>query len=111
MKHIIINEQIAICAKLLLKAQSRHPLIIVLALSLCLSSVAETPSLPIVRGIEIQPLSAQVKRVAEALDYLGAPLSADERLDRKSTRLNSSHRCISYAVFCLKKKRHTRKSA
>src|SRR5437879_12423734 len=27
--------------------------------------------------------------------------------DRKSTRLNSSHRCISYAVFCLKKKRNT----
>src|ERR1017187_10295614 len=26
--------------------------------------------------------------------------------DRKSTRLNSSHRCISYAVFCLKKKNH-----
>src|SRR5437879_9759377 len=25
--------------------------------------------------------------------------------DRKSTRLNSSHRCISYAVFCLKKTR------
>src|SRR5437879_11368282 len=24
-------------------------------------------------------------------------------IDRKSTRLNSSHRCISYAVFCLKK--------
>src|SRR5437762_7921753 len=27
------------------------------------------------------------------------------RGDRKSTRLNSSHRCISYAVFCLKKKK------
>src|SRR5437763_7357135 len=27
--------------------------------------------------------------------------------DRKSTRLNSSHRCISYAVFCLKKKKNT----
>src|SRR5207248_7100980 len=26
--------------------------------------------------------------------------------DRKSTRLNSSHRTISYAVFCLKKKKH-----
>src|SRR5437762_10272631 len=26
----------------------------------------------------------------------------ERRLDRKSTRLNSSHRCISYAVFCLK---------
>src|SRR5437763_195613 len=30
-----------------------------------------------------------------------APLG---EIDRKSTRLNSSHRCISYAVFCLKKK-------
>src|SRR5207248_11212657 len=28
-------------------------------------------------------------------------------LDRKSTRLNSSHRTISYAVFCLKKKKQT----
>src|SRR2546430_5855820 len=28
----------------------------------------------------------------------------DDRLDRKSTRLNSSHSQISYAVFCLKKK-------
>src|SRR5258708_10391067 len=27
-------------------------------------------------------------------------------LDRKSTRLNSSHQIISYAVFCLKKKKH-----
>src|SRR5437879_7915344 len=29
--------------------------------------------------------------------------------DRKSTRLNSSHRCISYAVFCLKKKKTNKK--
>src|SRR5437762_10078294 len=29
--------------------------------------------------------------------------------DRKSTRLNSSHRCISYAVFCLKKKKTKQK--
>src|SRR2546429_3135935 len=28
-------------------------------------------------------------------------------VDRKSTRLNSSHGYISYAVFCLKKKKHT----
>src|SRR5437762_5286111 len=33
--------------------------------------------------------------------YTGNSL-LDETLDRKSTRLNSSHRCISYAVFCLK---------
>src|SRR3989449_2807911 len=31
-----------------------------------------------------------------------------EDLDRKSTRLNSSHGYISYAVFCLKKKTHSR---
>src|SRR5256885_6702460 len=31
--------------------------------------------------------------------------SAATRLDRKSTRLNSSHLVISYAVFCLKKKK------
>src|SRR3712207_9232741 len=30
-----------------------------------------------------------------------------ENKDRKSTRLNSSHANISYAVFCLKKKKHT----
>src|SRR6202163_1779790 len=29
-------------------------------------------------------------------------------VDRKSTRLNSSHQAISYAVFCLKKKKHSR---
>src|SRR3712207_8326385 len=33
----------------------------------------------------------------------GAPLREDK--DRKSTRLNSSHANISYAVFCLKKKK------
>src|SRR5437763_1091341 len=31
--------------------------------------------------------------------------------DRKSTRLNSSHRCISYAVFCSKKKKQDRRSS
>src|SRR2546422_7447734 len=34
---------------------------------------------------------------------------APRRGDRKSTRLNSSHGYISYAVFCLKKKKHTTK--
>src|SRR5437764_10493741 len=32
-------------------------------------------------------------------------MGVDHAVDRKSTRLNSSHRCISYAVFCLKKKK------
>src|SRR3712207_7808437 len=43
-------------------------------------------------------------------DHLGARKDRDV-LDRKSTRLNSSHANISYAVFCLKKKNHRAKSA
>src|SRR5436189_6193818 len=40
---------------------------------------------------------------AAVFDFLHAPEQRKSK-DRKSTRLNSSHRCISYAVFCLKKK-------
>src|SRR5947209_887067 len=36
-----------------------------------------------------------------------APADAERSGDRKSTRLNSSHANISYAVFCLKKKKKT----
>src|SRR5260221_1847583 len=36
-------------------------------------------------------------------------LALGERIDRKSTRLNSSHTVISYAVFCLKKKKMTQR--
>src|SRR5207244_12938388 len=44
------------------------------------------------------PLSLQIRKEDE-----------DEDEDRKSTRLNSSHQIISYAVFCLKKKKqHTK---
>src|SRR5690242_21082931 len=43
-------------------------------------------------------------RVLGVLEPGGAQLSA-LMLDRKSTRLNSSHMSISYAVFCLKKKK------
>src|SRR5258708_10104850 len=35
-----------------------------------------------------------------------APAGPPNHRDRKSTRLNSSHQIISYAVFCLKKKNH-----
>src|SRR3712207_7089020 len=39
-----------------------------------------------------------------------ASLTAAATLDRKSTRLNSSHANISYAVFCLKKKKKAAKT-
>src|SRR2546427_3372737 len=38
---------------------------------------------------------------------LAPQITAAEHIDRKSTRLNSSHSQISYAVFCLKKKKNT----
>src|SRR2546426_2218978 len=55
--------------------------------------------------------AAQPEEVAEpALEGPGG-LRVDPRTrrDRKSTRLNSSHLVISYAVFCLKKKKTNRK--
>src|SRR5258708_25129649 len=39
-------------------------------------------------------------------DAVGDVLDEAHQIDRKSTRLNSSHQIISYAVFCLKKKNH-----
>src|SRR2546422_8484377 len=49
--------------------------------------------------------NSQLSRGAKARQrLLSAMLS--HLLDRKSTRLNSSHGYISYAVFCLKKKKH-----
>src|SRR3989449_2971393 len=60
-----------------------------------------------------------VRRVADhaqdRLIAIGAKLDFEDRIggrleqDRKSTRLNSSHGYISYAVFCLKKKKKQRK--
>src|SRR5437867_3108450 len=48
-----------------------------------------------------------IDALRELIDlFFGA--SAPIMLDRKSTRLNSSHRTISYAVFCLKKKKNKR---
>src|SRR5260221_5882133 len=48
--------------------------------------------------------------IATNVQVLRAHLTGDARaltyIDRKSTRLNSSHTVISYAVFCLKKKTH-----
>src|SRR5207248_10573903 len=48
------------------------------------------------------PANAETRPAANAV--LPSSRNASAR-DRKSTRLNSSHRTISYAVFCLKKKK------
>src|SRR2546430_3084950 len=54
------------------------------------------------RGLRRRVRRARARRrMGRAAPALG------ERRDRKSTRLNSSHSQISYAVFCLKKKKTT----
>src|SRR2546422_8525949 len=49
----------------------------------------------------------ELERLDDGLDllHLRPPRESRSRVDRKSTRLNSSHGYISYAVFCLKKKK------
>src|SRR3712207_7504217 len=57
--------------------------------------VAEGLALLVLADLEVQP------------DELLEDPQQARPLDRKSTRLNSSHANISYAVFCLKKKKNT----
>src|SRR5207245_9337433 len=58
---------------------------------------------------EITPIAVKAGKEEKFIEIDEQPFKAnldlDELLDRKSTRLNSSHGSISYAVFCLKKKK------
>src|SRR2546430_7117708 len=51
----------------------------------------------------VVPISCQPVQIS-GRNWLGRRAQAEAIRDRKSTRLNSSHSQISYAVFCLKKK-------
>src|SRR5947208_11126409 len=57
---------------------------------------------------DLQKADAALQRRIESAKLRANPLFIDidepDAADRKSTRLNSSHQIISYAVFCLKKK-------
>src|SRR5690554_7467012 len=57
------------------------------------------------QGLDLVLISPNaVPPVAKMLDLGRFKYAAQKKADRKSTRLNSSHVRISYAVFCLKKK-------
>src|SRR5207248_5522434 len=61
---------------------------------------------PMLRAAPVRGIGSRVIRRNEyGVAELG--MTAGGHADRKSTRLNSSHRTISYAVFCLKKKKST----
>src|ERR1039457_4032426 len=53
----------------------------------------------LVAGYNVDTLAAQIAEFRPCV----AVVATSDVLDRKSTRLNSSHLVISYAVFCLKK--------
>ena len=56
------------------------------------------------KGLELMYTDSCIAEyVIDHFTKLGVPI-----LDRKSTRLNSSHKPISYAVFCLKKKKNSK---
>ena len=68
-------------------------------------------------GMEATSLSRSLNKLEEAGVIERRPDPEDKRKavihltpDRKSTRLNSSHLVNPYAVFCLKKKKHTQQS-
>src|SRR2546428_10062796 len=62
-------------------------------------------ALPISSGAVPSPCAGLLWRVPRtAVPRVHGPRARSEDADRKSTRLNSSHDQISYAVFCLKKK-------
>src|SRR3712207_6921044 len=55
-----------------------------------------------------EPSAAELeKRIEKSSTQLEKVVESYNKVDRKSTRLNSSHANISYAVFCLKKKKKT----
>src|SRR3989449_11152015 len=56
------------------------------------------------RAVGMGQAAAALEGRGEAAFWNPAGLATLEQRDRKSTRLNSSHGYISYAVFCLKKK-------
>src|SRR5256885_13946295 len=58
----------------------------------------------VVHTVDLPAVAPALERRAVGTDGAGVAPSADGAVDRKSTRLNSSHLVISYAVFCLKKK-------
>src|SRR2546429_4606035 len=72
------------------------------------------PYTTLFRSVDDQAADAQVlaAQFLDGLDGLGDRHRLEEGdEDRKSTRLNSSHGYISYAVFCLKKKKQAERCA
>src|SRR2546422_1922635 len=64
------------------------------------------PPLPVLSATSCSIQSAsRATGVGGRSTSLSRPASTPSAIDRKSTRLNSSHGYISYAVFCLKKKK------
>src|SRR3712207_8012283 len=69
-----------------------------------LREVSRRRLVPLLLRFELGPSDYQLPHVQPGAAAARALVDSNLPLDRKSTRLNSSHANISYAVFCLKKK-------
>src|SRR5689334_24572207 len=74
-----------------------------------LAALYISPDFPMAGDDEAQ-LQRAAQLFVELADERAARGDVEAQIDRKSTRLNSSHSSISYAVFCLKKKKKTREA-
>src|SRR5437867_485717 len=70
------------------------------------SRASVTYSLASLNNGDILTQASENDFTIDATAHGQSKLGSKTTVDRKSTRLNSSHRTISYAVFCLKKKKH-----
>src|SRR5437763_11210586 len=85
---------------------------------ICLLNTTTTPDIYTLSLHDALPISSRSPRstpsgrpsVPRTRTPAATSPSSRHGRDRKSTRLNSSHRCISYAVFCLKKKKNIYRS-
>src|SRR2546430_9145535 len=86
----------------LFRSQDDHPFLVLQLLDQNLDLVPDLDGLDVVELRRGDHAFAFIANVHQC--FFGADFD-DDSLDRKSTRLNSSHSQISYAVFCLKKKK------
>src|SRR5205807_8354564 len=92
--HSFLHDALPISSSICLRATVDACFLPSRSFASCASTASETP---------LAPRHTQVAQVPPPMTVI-RPRTMRMIIDRKSTRLNSSHLVISYAVFCLKKK-------
>src|ERR1035438_8417722 len=102
-------DAVALLRRLLAAAQDGSVVVVQVGFSTNLARLLDAPADVALVKRKVKLLSVMAGNFAQPKPEFNVQkdtASARKLLDRKSTRLNSSHLGISYAVFCLKKKKH-----